>query len=676
MTGSLADVNNLEYDVVLTASDGVRLGLMLARPYTRFADTRASTNEATPGPKDWEVDEISVPTALRVSEAGVSLTDLPPEMAATIYKEDHSGGLGAAIVGTNNRYYSGTVAAVAGKVFKPPLPEEITLPTSETSGRVWVEFNSRLYVSDGRYLHRSADGLNFTQVLDTGAANIITDAIVFGDTAGVKRLYVFGKNATTGDGFNYYYSETGASGDWVQRTTAAGSASQHAFVRDDTLFLLTNPNLMYTTQTPIATIGGAVEVGDKSSNFQGGGSVFTYMLVRKTDAVYWVDASNNVGTLIGSTLGKIDANNFLAGVSGMGGIWYTPLDNDVWAYDPWQGAVDPLHMRDLPDTQQAVSSYSPGLAFDGVALYTIHATALPPAGTSILRVIRHGSGTDTTYTTERWFIATDANDYRAQGPLHATKLFGRSQLYFNTTTAGRIGRLNLFASADATLDPASQYSTRAVRLRTGWMSHNFPAETKDYTEITVAAHSVTPVPPSTTIDVYYYRDGDELNATSVGTVDSNGATTFRLSAVSGESFMLEFLLNNDGPSSSPQLLSWSVKAAVKFPQREKFTITARIGDNIRNRHGNTSTETALSLRRGLKHMRAAKNISIQYQDFAGYDISNIRILPRFKERVVLDSDSGQIETWLTMQLLRVSSDIDNEFVVASDVVAGPAVIGA
>lgn len=657
----------IDYDVVFESSGGLRLGAMLAD---------SVDDKGRVFGKQWRAEEIPLPTHLRVAERGANLSDLPPEMAATVFQDDHSGGLGESrLTGSTAKYYTGSVATISGKAFKPPFSEEITLPTSEGTVDVFFEFSGRVYVSDGRYLHRSdATGLNFTQVLDVGAGKTITSGVVFGATTGDTYILIFGES-TSGTPFDYYMSLTGASGSWQQRKATAGSGGQKAFVRDDTLFILTNPNLMYTTQNPTnsGTIAGPTEVGDKSSNFQGGNVVFAYLLIRKTDAVYYVDASSNVGTLIESFQRQPDANNFTWAVAGDGGLWYTTLDDDVWVYDPWAGSVDTLDIRKLPDSIMGgltSSHHHDGLTFDGSALFALHHTSLLPTGHNIIRMVRDG----TTYHIDRWLHQT-ASGYRPQGPLYATRIFGTRQLYFATTTAGIIGRLNLFASADPTLDTSARYAAGTQILRTGWMVHEFPAEVKDYTEITVEASQVTQIPPTSTIAVYYYRDGDEAASTLVGTVDHTGATVFHLGGVSGTSFMLEFQFSSDGPAYTPVLLSWSIKAAVKFPQRDRITLVVRCADGLKNRRGSKSEYTAQLTRRLLRQLRNVQNETITYKDFAGQTFADVKILPGRSEQVVIDHTTGTVESLITIQVLRVSEDIENEFIIGADVVGGRAVIG-
>ena len=250
--------SNLSHDVVLTSSDGYTLGLMLA-----------SVEQVK---KAWQVSEIPAPTGTRVSNIGAGLQDSPPEMAATVYRDDHSAGMGPSIILNDAKdYMTGNVmTSVVGKVIKPPFSQDISLPTSEGKVRCWGEFSSALYCSDGRYLHRSTNGSTFAQVLDTGVGNRVSSFVNYGNATGTSGIVIGVETDDTAEtSVRYYYSTDGTT--FAQANAGGGRLISHFFVVDKTLYGLTNPNTFVTTTDPFAaaaTWGGTTSVGDQQHKFQ------------------------------------------------------------------------------------------------------------------------------------------------------------------------------------------------------------------------------------------------------------------------------------------------------------------------------------------------------------------------------------------------------------------------
>src|SRR5690606_18811823 len=125
------------------------------------------------------------------------------------------------------------------------------------------------------------------------------------------------------------------------------------------------------------------------------------------------------------------------------------------------------------------------------------------------------------------------------------------------------------------------------------------------------------------------------------------------SPASGRSFMLEIILKTSDVDYTPEILSWSVSASVKFEQREIITALARVGDGVVGRKGQRSAYNARDTRRIAKYLRAQPGIKIRYQDYRGYDFANVRILPPFSESDSTDEDKGTNETQMLLRFLNV-----------------------
>lgn len=661
----------IDHDIVITSSDGGRLGLMLA-------DTEDNK-------KAWQMAEIPAPSGVRVTNEGTGVQDQPPEMASTVFRTDSSEGMGPRIAeNLKKTYMSGDImATVSGKVIKPPYAEELTLPSSEGKVRCMAEFNSAFYISDGRYLHRTTNGSTFTQVMDAGSTYRISDLKVFGDTSGTSGILACVETDTTAEtAQSYYYSTDGTT--FAQVNAAGNRQFNYMFVKDKTLYGLVNPATFYTCTDPFvaaATWAGATVVGDRAHKFQGGFVIAGVLVIFKEDRAFTVDASGVVSTLIGQFADVPHVSNFHSFTAGWNSNIYFTADNEVWEYDPVTGEIRHLRISELPDTQTDATSTTTyaGVTYSEDGLYAIHETNLSAIpGPSVVRIDFNKDGNA---QFDRWVLQS-LNGYRPRGPLQSSRLFsslgtGR-HLWMATTTAGKVLRMTIPRSNDPTLDATSEYSVVDNTYRSGWMHHNFPAQWKDYTEILLDLSGLNAVPPTCTVDVYYYLDGDLSTRYTMDTgLSSNKLYNLEFSnGVSARTFMLELILHSDASNQTPQVLSWNVKAAVKFDFREVMTLTVRVGDRIRARNNTTSPHTAVEIRNRLRTWRAQKNITLAYQDYRGYNFDNIRILTGFNEVDNIDDKYRTDETLLTLRILRVAPSSAASFVVGSDTVGSPAVVGA
>lgn len=667
------------HDVLFETSDGQKIGCMLVRP----------PKEA----KGWAVGEIPAPENLRVTLTGVGSQDFPPEMAAATFRRSNHEGMRSRVVDNlQNDYMSGLVqTSVVGKVLKPPGNEEISLPSSEGAVRDIIEFENSagvhaIFCSDGRYLHRSTNGVLWSEVLDVGAGNRISDLETFGATDGNPYLLVCVEVAATGAAVNYYYSSLGTSGSFTQRNTADGSTARFMFVRDDTLVGLIQPNILRTVQDPTnaGTWSGPTEVGDQQSGFQGGITIAARLVIFKEDRVFTIDAAGGVSTLIAQFERNAGPWNFQTWAAGFNSNLYMWIDAELWEYDPVTGEMRPLNLRTIPDTLiETVGGTRGGIAYDNVGLYVIHETTLSlpdgslSAGTSIIRMVLDRDGIP---IYERWFQQTPQNGYRAQGPLHFSQRFagatGRA-LYCSSTTAGRLIRIHLPRAADPKNDSNAIYDLTPSVLRTGWIDHNFPAQAKDYTTLVLGLNGVTSTPPRSTVDVYYYLDNDETTRhTLITGLSSVGHDQVHFEGITANSIMLEFVLLSDADVKSPEIATWALFAAVKFELREVIELAVRIMDHPLTRNGTESPHTANELRNALRGIRTRRGITISYKDYRGFEFNNVRVLPGIGEQDIWsEGHIGAHEEVMTLRVLRVTAPVTGVFVVGEDIVGGSAVIG-
>ena len=646
--------DNLPFDIVFTTSDGLKVELMLAR---------GADSNGNPLPKAWSMSEVPSPTNVRVSDTGAGLVDLPPEVEAVFFRDDHRGGLGTTQVDINNTdYMSGVMhTTVAGKVLPPPSVNEISLPTSEGDVRVWVEavFSGTryLYVSDGRYLHRTSDGVTFAQVLDVGSGKAITSAVFYGAADGDTGLVVAYETTSTGAASPYKYSNDGTT---FSDADSGGSRECHyLFVSDQTLYSLKNPNNLFSSTDPYsstATWSGSTVVGDEAHDFQGGIVVADVLVLPKEDQVYTYNATDGVRTLIAQFAEQADEDNFKWFAAAYNSNIYFTVDEEIWEYDPVNGDLRAIGQSTLPDTLLSPStSHNDGLAYDGIALYSIHHAKLPDETTGGTTILRITQDTDGVFRFERW-LTTTSSGYRPQGPMHASRAFntrktGRA-LYFNTLTAGKVGVINVPRATDPTLDSSAEYSTVSAKLFSGWIVHNFPGQPKDYTEVTVDLAGIT---PTCTAAVYYYLDGDtSTRYTLTSSITTSGLHVLQFPGpVTARSMLLEFVLSPGAVTDEPVLFSWTLRAAVKFRMRELGQVTVRVTDYDRGRGGAISKHTAVDIRSLLRRLRTKEDIRIRYQDYRGYDFRNVRVLPGFQEVDAVDEDTGTDMTALSFRFLKV-----------------------
>jgi len=604
--------------------------------------------------------EVPTPVNVRVSDDGAGLVDLPPELESVVFRDNHIGGIGHVLpINGKTDYYSGVAyTGIDGKVTLPPGVDEITLPTSEGNVRVMIEFEGAMLVSDGRYLHRSTNGTTFTQVLDVGATGVITGGCAYGASDGGTGVVIGWEIA--GASQLAYFSEDSIT--YTQYTADATREFSHFFVNGETLFGLDQPSTYRTTTDPFsatATFGTATKVGDQLGVFQGGFVVSNILVIFKTDRAYTVAADGTVKILIAQFADTPDDHNFEHFVAGHNSNIYTTVDEEMWEYDPVGGGIRPLGLSRLPDTQLTpAASHQDGAAYDGVGIYAIHHAKLPheaAGGASLVRIV---FDSDSAPTYERWLTET-VSGYRPQGPLHYTRAFsnlntGRG-LYFNTTTAGKIGLLNIFRAPNPVEDTSSEYQTAPCHLFTGDITHNFPGQQKDYTELTL---DVTGLSATSTLSVYYYLDSDlSTRYTIVEDLDVSGLYSLNFpEPTSGRTIMLDFVRDVTTAAESPVIHSWTLRAAVKFRIREVASLGIRVADNLEGRRGTIIKQTAMYIRNRLRELRDAEDIAIKYQDYRGYEFDNVRILPGFSETDASDESANLDETILQFRVMRVSSE--------------------
>lgn len=645
--------HTLAADVVLEASNGKTLEIVLVR--SRDA-------EGNDMPKAWQLSEVPTPTNVRVSEQGASLVDLPPELEAIIFRDNHIGGIGERLTSNEGtKYFSGVAySGVDGKVTMPPGVDEISLPSSEGDVRAMAEINGKMFVSDGRYLHRSTDGTTFSEVLDVGAANVITDVVAFGADDGDTGLVVGIEVAATGASTEYQYS-TDDGDNWTDVTDDATRQFSYFFVYNDTLYGLDQPNTFRTTTDPFsatATWGTATEVGEELYRFQGGVVVSNLLLIFKTDRVYTVDSSGNVKILVAQFADTPDDSNFEAFVAGHNSNIYFTVDEEMWEYNPVGGGIRPLGFSRLPDTLiDPDTAHLDGAAYDGNGVFGIHHAIQPhesTGGTTLVRIIFDSDGNP---TFERWIDQTPSG-YRPQGPLHHTRAFsslntGRG-LYFNTNTAGKIGLLNLFRAPNPTEDSAAEYSTVEAHLYTGVITHNFPGQPKDYTELTLDLSGLS---ATSTVEVFYYLDGGSTRHRMTEELTEDGLYTIAFpEPTTARSIQLDIVRNTSSASATPVIHSWALRAAVKFRLREVIQLTAKVTDRAEGRGGYRSPHSAADFRRLIRELRLTEDLDIKYSDYRGYSFDNVRILPGFQEQDIADEDHNADITALTFRVMRVSED--------------------
>lgn len=652
----------LPADIVLTPSDGSgAVELMLA--------------DAENSKKAWQMSEVPAPEGVRVTNQGASLQDSPPEMAATVFRTDNLTGMGPTVIANGLQDYMSGVCqtSVQGKIIQPPFTEEIVI-AGETEGVTAIEtYNNSIYVANQAKVFRSDNGLSFFETLNTSQR--VNQLIAFGASDGDPGIIA----CITTDGTTparYYYSLTGAPTAWT-RVSAGGNREINFMVNHKgQLWGMINPSTVVVTSdpyTPTATWASSTTVGDTLHNFKGAVGVGNFLLIFKEDGVYAISASGVVSKIITQFEGTPGSKNFEAVSPGYNSSVYMTVDQELWEYDPTSGGLRPLNISKLPDTQIApTATVRQGVTYDEEGVFSIHQTNLGGTqGTSILRTNFFPNGG---YAHERWLLDSYSG-YRPHGPLKFTRIFptigtGR-HLFFGlndptgVNTALKIGRMTIPRASDPTRDSASQYSVSQGIYRSGWMHHNFPAQYKDYTEVVVDLAELPHATIHNKLSVYYYLDGDfETRHTLAENLTAH--TVHRLefsSGVSARTLLLEFILIGQEIASTPEILAWNVKASVKFDFREVFTLAVRVGDRIKMRNGRISVLTAKDVRQRIRQLRAARNITIRYQDYRGYDFNNVRILTGIVEIDEVDDKNRTDETIMTLRIMRVSEPFLNPFIV-------------
>lgn len=667
---------NLPADIVLTPDDGS------GAVYLMLAPTETAK-------KAWQMTEVPAPEGVRVTSQGAALQDLPPEMAATVYRTDNFQGMGPNIISVGGfNYMSGSVqTSVSGKILQPPYTEEIVVSEGTEGITAMTTYNGSLYVADGGgKVFRSDDGLLFYETLDTGGL-VVTQLLTYGADDGDPGIIAC-VAAEDGTPSPYYFSLTGSPTAWTQVSGGTYQSFNYMVSAGGQLWGLVNPATVVTTTDPYEDSpiwSGATTVGDTMHDFRGAVSVSNFLIIFKEDVVWSISAGGVVTRLITQFESTPGEDNFEAFSAGWNANIYFTVDQEVWEYDPASGNTRSLNIYRLPDSQlDATSSTRQGITYDREGLYSIHQTNLGDTpGSSILRTDFFPDGS---FAHERWVLSS-ASGYRPQGAMLFTRTFtelgtGRHVFFALHDPTGnntylKIGRVTIPRASDPTRDSASEYSVVDSVYRSGWMHHNFPAQFKDYTEVLLDLKGLSSVPPTSSVSVYYYLDGDlSTRYTLRENLDNDGLISLEFaSGITARSFMLELVLHGDDVSNTPQVLSWNVKAAVKFDFREVFTLVVRVGDRISMRNRRRSSLSAKELRQRIRQLRAANNIRIRYQDYRGYDFTNVRILTGITELDQVDDEDRTNETMMTIRIMRVSEPFLHQFIVEQSVIASTDVIG-
>lgn len=661
---------DLRADIILTPSDGSpKVELMLA--------------DADDKKKAWQMAEVPSPDGARVTQYGAAAQDSAPEMAAAVYRMDNFQGMGPQIISVgDSNYMSGSVqTSVSGRVIQAPYTEEITVAATG-EGLTAVEiFNGSLYVANASKVFRSDDGLLFYETLDVGSDTIV-QLVTYGADDGDPGII-----CVLEDG-EYYYSLTGAPTSWDQ--AASGYNFVRMAIQNNQLWGLENPSTLRLTTDPYAAApvwSGSTTIGDTMHNFKNILAVANFLIIFKEDGiVYAVSTNDVVSKALSQFEGIPGADNFEAVSQGFDSNVYFTMDQDVWEYDPASGNTQPLHLSKLPDTQiDLTGEISQGITYDQQGLYSIHESNI--GGTTGSTIVRTDFFVNGQFAHERWLVNTPSG-YRPHGPMKFTRMFtglgtGR-HVWFGlhdptgANTAFKIGRMTVPRASDPTQDSLSEFSVVDGIYRSGWMHHNFPAQFKDYTEVLLDMRGLSPVAPQASVSVYYYIDGDlSTRYTLAENLTSNKLQSLEFAnGITARTFLLELILHNDNPATTPQVISWNVKAAVKFDFREVFTVAIRVGDKIAMRGKNRSPLSAREIRQRIRQLRRARDITIRYQDYRGYDFTNVRILTGINEVDEVDDAARTAETIMTLRIMRVSEPFLHQFHVAQSVVAGSDVVGA
>lgn len=682
---------NLPADVVLTPDDGSGpVHLMLA-------DTQNAK-------KAWQMAEVPAPEGVRVTSQGAALQDLPPEMAATVYRTDNFQGMGPNIISVGGfNYMSGSVqTSVSGKIIQPPYVEEISVTTGSEGILSLAVFNESLYVADSQSkVFRSDDGVEFYETLDTTFTETVPATGLRTRHPNISQLIAYGADTNVIgimacltdelDGvtpIEYYYSVTGSPTAWTQVTAGTHTALNYMASAGGQLWGLINPNILVTTTNPFdpdPVWTSSTLVGDTMHNFRGALAVSNFLLVFKEDSVWAVSAGGVVSKVITQFENTPGPDNFEAFSAGFNSNVYFTVDQEVWEYNPANGNTRSLGLYNLPDSQlDATADVRQGITYDRDGIFSIHQTNLGTTpGPSLIRTDFDAAGG---YAHERWLLESPSG-YQPQGAMMFTRCFtnlGTGRHVFmalhdpsGNNTYLKIGRVTVPRANDPTQDSTSEYSVTDAIYRSGWMHHNFPAQFKDYTEILLDLKGLKAIPPTSNVSVYYYLDGDlSTRYTLRENLDNDGLVSLEFaSGITARSFLLELVLHGDDSSTTPQVLSWNVKAAVKFDFREVFTLVIRVGDRIAMRSKRRSPLSAKGLRQRIRQLRAANNIKIRYQDYRGYDFTNVRILTGITEIDEVDDEDRTAETLMTLRIMRVSEPFLHPFIIEQSTIAGTDVIG-
>lgn len=625
------------WDVLFTIS-GTDYGFMLESPEGKS--------------KQIAIQEAGPPDVNRISTAQQQTTSLyNPRIDTPFSMSTWVGGLGQLKYDLNDstKYWwgSGVVTHVDGKVYLAPPDGSLTVAgMSELTGSAtWIDNTAGTrydFIWEGTKLWRR-DASNSSNVwvnVYTAGQNITSFAVM--DDIGLI--------ASPGDVADYVYqTDLTAAATWTPTTAAHSTLPDEPkffhVVRDTVYAAYDNNFVFYSTDPtvdswigPINTslegnIGGAP--GDNSYPIVGMASVGDYLFVLKQDAIYSIDASQDVIESVWQWKDKPSVNNFTYFDTGVYFLSYS-VGNEVYIYNPINGANNKvgLSMQSGFSTKKVL-----GIAQDNRYLYVLAEVNVPNINTGDDSVALFRCFLNRT----EWIIECLWEHVSPEDNYKYLTIFPSGddwRLYWGT-----VGKTNIMDIPSEWDESSSGSHRTAGKLYTSITESNFVDLVKRHMFLdTDGIFSA-----SLDVDISYSIDGGSTFS-SLGNVNSNNATS---SYSSVESRDICLLFDFDGTGTDTPILNRFVHhARPRFRYLEFITLALRVSDWVELRNLAQDDRTADSVYNDLKTIRSSDE-TIGYKDFLG---SNFNVsIDAFTIRPTRHEGPGEHEFTVELAITRADA---------------------
>ena len=461
--------------------------------------------------------------------------------------------------------------------------DDLTIPTYDTHGKCWEEFDDDIFFSSGKVLLRVANATG-TITVQAGMPYTITGLTKFG-----ANLYIHqGTN-------NYWYMST------AEVLTETDSNKRFATVSSKNLKSVVLPNTVYSATAPTSDAGwdGGTTIGSTSDDITSIVDIRGIPYIGKEDMPYYIDSSGNEQQLIPSLTSERSATSGKNAFAWKDRYYYQAGSQILYEYDPIDNVV-----TDISPAKYITNSSD----FDG----QIQAIS----GDAHWLFVAIDNATKVEIVAGRW-ETIDGSTRWVWHPLAQLTLTG-----VETMKASSIYKRRLWVASTASGDSlyyfplSSQYgnipSDADYTFQTGgeiitpYIHFNLRGDDKGFIKITLTTDGTS----TTKYFEAHYQKLEDATATwvDIGDFGKTATTTIERTEIylpvdgssvrpQSEMMRFKFVPITNSTAATPILIDYDIRAVWYPPQKKIVLAQVYVADNLVLRNGQEDeVQTALSIR--------------------------------------------------------------------------------